>query len=251
LLYHRFPDMQVDNLLTSKVRFWIVSLLFGLTFCEASFAKEKAVPPHSLGEIYAEVRDFLQQDQGGEGVTIDVLPLDSRLRLKACDVPLSLDYQRARSRSGKSIIQVRCSGVKPWRIFVSAVVRKVQNVVVTVAPILKGERVTEESLAFEEHDLSRLRQGYFEKKEQLKGKFAQRSIQGGVVLTPKMLFIPNLVDKGDQVTILFQQGDLKVQMKGVAMENGYRDGKIRVKNSSSGKMVEGVVTAPGRVLVTN
>ncbi|HIJ29289.1 MAG TPA: flagellar basal body P-ring formation protein FlgA, partial [Gammaproteobacteria bacterium] len=84
-----------------------------------------------------------------------------------------------------------------------------------------------------------------------KGKFAQRSIQGGVVLTPKMLFIPNLVDKGDQVTILFQQGDLKVQMKGVAMENGYRDGKIRVKNSSSGKMVEGVVTAPGRVLVTN
>ena len=241
--------MDRANLLTNQARFrkfmLLVMFLFSLPMpVQASESKH-----HPLHEIYQAVEQFLVADQGEEGVTIDVSPLDSRLRLKACSVPLLVDYQRSRSRSGRTIVQVRCQGEKPWRIYVTATVRKLQNVVVTLAPILKGERVALENLAYEQRDISRLRHGFFEEKEQLKGKFAKKAIRGDVVLTPQQLFVPNLIDKGDQVSILFQKGDLKVQMKGVALENGHRDGKIRVKNSSSGKIVEGTVIAPGRIKI--
>ncbi len=125
-----------------------------------------------------------------------------------------------------------------------------REVVVTIAPVLKGERVDVNNLTLEMQDLSRLRKGYYESKEQLQGMYAKRALQGGVVLTPQLLFVPNLIDKGDQVSIQIQRGELRVQMEGVAIEDGYRDGKIRVRNNSSGKIVEGIVVAPGRVLVT-
>lgn len=250
--------MNIDNSLTGKARFWFCALLCAL-LCWVSVAgngwaagaKEEAVSAHHpLQDIYSQVQTFLQQDQGGEGVSIEVKPLDSRLRLKYCEAPLSINYQRNRGRSGRLVVEVRCVGSTPWRIYVTARVNKKQHVVTTIAPVLKGERIKLSNLVVEERDLSKLRRGYFESKQQLEGKFAKRAIQGGVVLTPRLLFVPNAIDKGDQVSILIQRGELRVQMEGVAIEDGRLDGKIRVKNRSSGKVVEGVVVAPGRVMVT-
>ncbi len=219
--------------------------------CGAQSEEEGAAPDrHSLLDIYSQVQNFLQQDQGGEGVSIEVKPLDSRLRLKYCKAPLEIDYQRGRGQVGRLVVEVRCVGSTPWRIYVTAKVNKMQSAVTTIAPVLKGERIESSNLVIEQHDLSRLRRGYFESKQLLEGKFAKRAIQGGVVLTPQLLYVPNAIDKGDQVSILIRRGDLRVQMEGVAMENGAMDGKIRVKNRSSGKVVEGVVVAPGRVMVT-
>ncbi len=246
--------MKNDNLLTIKARFWMLLLMIGIWFSAGSWAavgqKKGEVAFHPLEDIYTQVQDFLEQDRGGEGVSIQLNPLDSRLRLKQCGVPLSIDYQRNRGRSGRAIIEVRCVGATPWRIYVTAKISEMREVVVTIAPVLKGERVDVNNLTLEMQDLSRLRKGYYESKEQLQGMYAKRALQGGVVLTPQLLFVPNLIDKGDQVSIQIQRGELRVQMEGVAIEDGYRDGKIRVRNNSSGKIVEGIVVAPGRVLVT-
>ncbi|MBT3196299.1 MAG: flagellar basal body P-ring formation protein FlgA [Gammaproteobacteria bacterium] len=246
--------MRPVKLLTIKGRFvrgatpWRGGILLFFGLLVPAFAADRE-GLHSLQEIYSEVEFFLLQDQGEEDVTVAVTPLDSRLRLKQCAQPLTKRVQRGRSRSGKMVVEVRCQGEKPWRVYLSALIRKMEVVLVTAAPIPKGEKIGRDDLLFEERDLSRLRHGHFTTMAQLEGQVARRAIQQAVVLTPKMVYTPNLVNKGDQVSIQSRFHGLKVQMRGVAMENGQRNGRVQVKNHSSGKVVEGVVVAPGRVVV--
>ncbi len=204
---------------------------------------------HPLNEIYTEVEAFLEQDFGGEGVSIRISRMDSRLRLNKCSEPLLMEYQNRRRHGGRAVVEVRCVAEKPWRIYVTAHIRKTEPVVVVQVPLLKGEKVERNHLAYEDREVSRLRQGYFESFEQVEGRYAKRAIRAATVLTPHLIYIPNLINKGDQVSILVQIGELRVQMKGIALEDGHRDGKIRVKNSSSGKIVEGIAIAPSQVLV--
>ncbi len=256
LLYHPPPDMQIDNLLTTKVRlpivevWWVLCAMVvgvGLAMAEEA-AAEQPSDHHPLEDIYTQVQDFLLQDQQ-EGDSFQLIPLDSRLRLKACAEPLDIRYQRNRSRSGQVVVEVRCRATSPWRVYLRARVERMREVVVSIAPTLKDEPVEMGNLQVALRDLSRLRQGYFETPDQLKGMYARKVIQGGEVLTPQLLYIPNLINKGDQVLIQIQRGELRVQMDGEAIEDGARDSKIRVRNHSSGKVVEGVAVAPGRVLV--
>jgi len=220
-------------------------LMFSVT--EDLIAAPSLEAPHSLQQIYTEVDQFLQQElRPQEGTSIEVVPLDSRLRLKSCSESLRLSWQGKRKSSGKVVIGVQCL-TAPWRLYVSAMIRAVRDVVVTQAAVLQGEPVTAQHLTTEPRDLTTLRQGYFESIEQVEGKYAKRAIRPGMVLHPKMLYRPELIKKGEQVSIVVNKGGLQVQMKGVALQGAYRDQRIQVRNSSSGKVVEGVAVAAGRV----
>jgi len=237
----------------------IQALLFMLLLIAAIsvvIAAPKRVPPaHSLDNIYMEVESFLQKmhlDSEGapiRGVTIKVRPLDSRLRLKKCSTPLDVSFQSRRKRVGRVIVAVRCLGSTPWRLYVSATIQQLQKVVVTTSAILKGEKVGEDDLGFEEREVTALYGGYFSLTKDVIGKYAQRLIQESTLVTPNMLFIPDLIKKGDRVNIILKRGSLQIQMKGVALENAHRDARLRVKNSSSGKEIEGVAVSAGRVIV--
>jgi len=208
-----------------------------------------AEPKHSLESIYSEVDAFLLSEYGGEQTSITVKSLDSRLRLSQCSQPLSLKLQRGRARSGKAVVEVRCRSDKPWRLYVSAIIRQWVSVLVTAMPVQKGEKIRTEDLVLQERQLTTLRQGFYKTVDQVVGKFAKKDIRQDVVLNSKMLFVPNLVSKGDQVLIQTAGSGLKVQMKGIALEDGFRDGRIQVQNSSSGKVIEGTVVGTAKVVV--
>ncbi len=227
----------------------MVWLLLTTLAAAGNVAAAESKDRHPLTDILGQVERFLQQDLAEDGVMINVYPLDSRIFLKRCQAPLSIDYQRNRRRSGKVVTEVRCTGENPWRVYVSAKVYQVKKVAVATTTLMEGERIEPSHISYEARDLSRLRHGYFEDIAQLEGYLAKKMIQADTVLTPRLVYVPNLINKGDRVSILIRSGPLRVQMKGVAMENGHRDSRIRVKNSSSGKVVEGLVTAPAQVVV--
>ncbi len=227
---------------------WTLFFLFSVVAGSPVFAASD--PLHPLEDIYHDVRAFLHGDSGSEsGMTIEVVPLDPRLQLRHCSQPLSLHHQGGRRQSGKVVVGVRCKGEVPWRIYVSAKLRVVREVVVAASPILKGERVRAGDLLLEPHDLSTLRRGYFESPESVVGRHARQTIQQAAVLNPKLLYVPDLVSRGDRVLIVVELGGVRVSMKGVAMDGGQRGEWIEVRNSSSGKVVEGVVVDAGIVHV--
>jgi flagella basal body P-ring formation protein FlgA len=82
------------------------------------------------------------------------------------------------------------------------------------------------------------------------GQQLRYSLAMGTALTPRSLKQQKIVQRGEQVILVAQAGSMEVRMNGMAMEDATLGDKIKVKNSSSNRVVEGVVQAPGVVQVT-
>ena len=99
-------------------------------------------------------------------------------------------------------------------------------------------------------DISDLRQGFILSPDNVVGQQLRYSLAMGTALTPRSLKQQKIVQRGEQVILVAQAGSMEVRMNGMAMEDAILGDKIKVKNSSSNRVVEGVVQAPGVVQVT-
>ena len=57
-----------------------------------------------------------------------------------------------------------------------------------------------------------------------------------------------MVRAGDRVQMIARLGDIEVRANGVALGSGDNGARLRVRNDSSGKIVDGMVSAPGEVI---
>ena len=73
------------------------------------------------------------------------------------------------------------------------------------------------------------------------GKQSTRSIQSDDVITANAIERPTLLKRGSPITLVFDSGSLRVETQGVAEEGGKMGDLIQVKNSTSGKMLRGMV----------
>ena len=89
-------------------------------------ALSAAQPLHAPDDIRSEVRGFLAREVGPESpqLRIEVNEPDPRLRLARCEEPLSLALPPGGPRSGSITVGVRCTGERPWSLFVPARVRR-------------------------------------------------------------------------------------------------------------------------------
>jgi flagella basal body P-ring formation protein FlgA len=67
------------------------------------------------------------------------------------------------------------------------------------------------------------------------------------VLTPSLVKVDPVVQRGEHVTAVATGGGVSIQVGAVALAAGAAGQRIRLKNLSSGKEIEGVVRGPGRV----
>jgi flagella basal body P-ring formation protein FlgA len=56
------------------------------------------------------------------------------------------------------------------------------------------------------------------------------------------------VKAGDQVQLVSRLDGIEVRASGIALGSGDSGSRLRVRNGSSGKVVDAMVTAPGEVL---
>lgn len=78
--------------------------------------------------------------------------------------------------------------------------------------------------------------------DQLIGQSARRSLPALRALSASDVVEPVLVKKGDLVTITLQDSTLHLTAQGRALENGAAGASVRIMNTSSRQIVEGVVT---------
>jgi flagella basal body P-ring formation protein FlgA len=64
-----------------------------------------------------------------------------------------------------------------------------------------------------------------------------------------LLAAPRVIRRGQQVSIRSATTGVQVRMGGRALEGGAIGDLVRVRNASSGRIVEGRVVGPGRVRV--
>ena len=86
-------------------------------------------------------------------------------------------------------------------------------------------------------------------KEELIGMTPRRMILPGKPVKANDLQLPIVVERGDLVTMIFNDGGMRLTAKGKALENGAKGDLVRVANSTSSRTVEAMVTAEREVFV--
>ena len=170
--------------------------------------------------------------------------------LKACPKALAVEFARAdRTMGNTSTPLVRCPVKSSWKIHLPARIAVFDDIVVTAHALVKGQIIDETTAVFRKRDIARLKNGYFTRQSALMDLQARRNLPQGTVLTSGNLNPRLPVKSGQRVTLVLNYKGLQVKSTGQAPQSASRGQLVRVRNSQSLKIVEGVVTGDALVQV--
>lgn len=176
--------------------------------------------------------------------------LDKRLRLQQCDKPLHSFSNSSSNTVGSRTIGVKCQGSVEWTVYVPVKVKVIKPVVVSARPLSANQTLTARDVRLEALDIADLRHGYKESLELVIGQQLKYPLSVGMVIPTRSLKQEQVVRRGEQIVLVAMAGTMEVRMNGTALDDASVGEKVKVKNSSSKRVVEGVVHAPGIVKVT-
>ena len=184
----------------------------------------------------------------GSRVEVTALALNPRLQLVDCTVPLRAAVAKSTNARPRLAVPVQCPQPDGWTARVTVKLQLFRPVLVTNRPLLRGDGLSAADVRVEERDVTHLGYGYLENLEQVARRTLSRALPSDSVLTPAALGGRRMVRAGDRVQMIARLGDIEVRANGVALGSGDNGARLRVRNDSSGKIVDGMVSAPGEVI---
>ncbi|MBK8538299.1 MAG: flagellar basal body P-ring formation protein FlgA [Candidatus Competibacteraceae bacterium] len=203
----------------------------------------------SLAAIQSAAHAFLmtQHRNRSEPPQIQLRDLDPRLRLVPCAAPLEAFLPGGAKTVGNTSIGVRCPGSQSWTVYQSATVQVFDQVQVASRFLSKGAILSAADLRSERRELSALPGGYETAPEPLLGKQLRQALMAGAVIAPQAVKAVPAIRRGETVTIISRQGGMEVSSSGIALSDAELGGRVRIRNESSQRVVEGTVTDQHRV----
>jgi flagellar basal body P-ring formation protein FlgA len=178
---------------------------------------------------------------------IEATSIDDRLKLARCAAPLDAKVERAIER-GRGTVVVSCTAPTPWRLFVPVRATNDATALVLVRNMQPGEVLTATDLDAVERSSASLPYDYMGGAEQAVGQAMRRAQAAGSVLTASALVAPEVVRRGELVTLIAGDGPVSVRSEGVALESARLKQRLKVR-SASGRVIEGTAEGPGQVRV--
>lgn len=203
------------------------------------------------GEIAAVAEDFIRDEfgRGDRHLEPKAGYLDPRLKLPRCDAALEAFGRKGTRLSARTIVGVRCSGSRPWKVYVPVEVVIRRTVMVLKTSLPKGHLLTPADVVAERRDVARLTGAYVASLESIAGQRLKHAVTGGAILKPSMLAADKIVRRGQTVTLIVDADAMNIRMAGTALMDGALNQRIRVENPASGRIVEGLVRSPEYVEV--
>ncbi|MEZ5444570.1 MAG: flagellar basal body P-ring formation chaperone FlgA [Gammaproteobacteria bacterium] len=235
----------------SPLRTRLIALLAVAVFLPMpALAQQQAVQP--LESVRAAAQQAAEQSMlagidAEAGASIVVGQLDPRLRLPACDTPLEGFLPGSMQGRSNVTVGVRCPGATPWTVYVPVRVSAPRPVVVLTRPVPRGAALTAQDIDVELREVGGLGSGYFEDPAAVLGKMLTRPGSPGQVVVPTLVTGAVAVKRGQQVTLTANSGGILVRMEGTALADGSIGDRLKVKNNSSARVVEGTVLSDGSV----
>jgi flagella basal body P-ring formation protein FlgA len=212
----------------------------------------QAAPVQDHASIRKTAEQFITDlARASYGQTPDVRTgsLDSRLRLSRCDEPLEAFQPAGGKTLGNITVGVRCSGSKSWSLYVPVKVSIYDKVVAAARPLTRGELLEDGDVKLVERDLAQLQSGYFSDPAEVAGMEVTRTVAMDAALTNYLIKEPLQVRRGQRVILVAISGGLEVRMSGEALDDGASGARIKVRNLSSKRVVNGTVLSATTVRV--
>lgn len=209
-------------------------------------AAAQAQSPEALARLAEQaVREALAQP--GQELVLTAR-LDARTRMPPCGG--SITSALPQRLDGSSVtVTLRCSGPRPWTLYVPVAVSRKVMVAVLRVPLARGTPLAAEHVTFRLQDVATLPRGWFGEQDLPAGRLARRHLPAGAVLAPADLESPRLVRRGQRVTIVTRGNGILIRAQGTALASGAAGDWIRVRNASSGRIIEGRVRSENEIEV--
>jgi flagella basal body P-ring formation protein FlgA len=122
------------------------------------------------------------------------------------------------------------------------------DIVTAEVTLQRGDRITKDHIALKQQNLDGLNKPFLTTAPII-GMQVARTINAGKAIEQKDLVSPPLIKNGEMVKITAHRGDMQLSTSGIATAEGRQGETIRVKNTSSNKLIYCRVDGPGVVSV--
>ena len=197
-----------------------------------------------------QAEQFLKQqlaiDYDGE-VRVTSFSFDTST-LRECQNEVNYNIQDYKNLSSRVVVQASCSAPQ-WSVYFPFKAEILKTVVLTNRSLSKGSVLQESDLSLQKRNTLPFNHGYYENISEVIGLETSTAMRAGALLKPESLSSPILINRGDLVMIKAQVPGIIISMHGIAQNNGALGDLVKVKNSSSAKVVEGKVISRGAIQV--
>lgn len=171
------------------------------------------------------------------------------IALSSRDYAVSVIERGTASRLGKNALTVAFSvnGKEEGRVRLNGDLLLYGTVLCAAKKLERNHRLTAEDLATARRELGALDPAALQRPEAAIGKQLKSALHPGAILHSHQLASPTLVKRGDRVTIMAQNGTIRVSVPGQARDNGAAGDLVRVKNLMSRKEITARVIDHGMV----
>jgi len=222
------------------MKYKILSIFFILFYTGICFAENY----ESTSDLRNITKDYIASHislEPEESLDVSINTSDLPSQLAKCSKKIEIGFPREFSREKINSVELSCRGDTAWHTFIPVDVQIYTKVVVAKRPISPNEFIAESDTDYAQMNISRLYDGYFKDKAQLKGYIAGQVINSGIVLSNKNIKRPQLVHKNQVIDLIARKNSVMVMMKGIAKTDGCLNETITAYNPSSKRTLEAVV----------
>lgn len=213
------------------IRFFIS--LFSVIFLQCAYANVTGPSIQQLAKHFVMSNLSLPI----ENLHVDVLSLPADLNLPDCPAT-NVSFQNPGSQDvlGERTLSISCE--KPyWHLYVQVNIYGKVPIVVSSRAILQNETLDSSDLTINEVDSKNLSNPYFTSLDAMAGTRARNYIPAMTVIKPSMIQKQFIIKNGSPVSIVLDSGSIYVRMSGVAIDDGMKGDLIRVRNTTSGRII--------------
>ena len=246
-------------------RWALRSVGWGLAFCLASATAYGAPTGQPVAQTAAQVMqkavvEWVAQTQSVPPQSVVLAPLDARMQVRSCDLPLELDLPFASTQT----VRVRCA--RPvWQLYVrvtspgpvanraavpgtTAEAPAPRQVLVAAVALQRGMRLNASHVRVDQLDAQGLPQHVLEQVDHILHTEVVRDVRPGTPLRSQDIRPTVLVKRGQMVLMsVGQPQGFRISARVEAMQDGRLGEQIRLKSPESGRVLTGRVKGPNQV----
>ncbi len=138
-------------------------------------------------------------------------------------------------------MKVLVDGMNRGDLFVTGKIAEFDTLVCAARYLEKDTIIREKDICLEKKNLMLLRTKGIKDKDLVIGQTTKFAVNKGQVLEPEKIIPASLVEKGDVVTLVVSNKNLRIVTHGICLEKGFLNEPLLVQNMKSGKKVRGIL----------
>jgi flagella basal body P-ring formation protein FlgA len=213
-------------------------------------AKAPAPSPglQDLRAIETAVREELQRQAPDS--TAEITPPDPRLRLAACDRPLRAALPPNVTLGARVNMRVSCAGGNViWSVTIPALIWSEVPVVVAQRSLPMGSAIGPNDINVEVRRLAGTARCCASQPDEVLGRLVKRTIQANQLVPLDALETSPAVKRGETVMVIASLPGVEIRASGVALGDAQPGESVRVRHSTSLKVIQARADTQGVVRV--